>query len=495
MNSNPNQSQTPTERLPHVVIVGGGITGLAAAYYLEKKAQETGTPLRYTLLERAPVLGGKLISQETDGYLVEGGPDSFLTRKPWALTLCRELGLDDDLIGTNEAQRKVYVLSGGRLHPLPEGVMLIVPTEFLPFATSSLISVPGKLRMGMDLIIPPRREDSDETLGSFVRRRLGQEALDKIAEPLLSGIHVSDAERLSLKSSFPRLMDVERKYGSLIRGMLAARRAMAGSHNGSQPAPPMFMTLRGGMGQMVDALAARLDAGAVRTGCQVTSLERAHGDGPPYRVRVQDGEALHADAVILTTPSDVSGRLLRDLDPALAGELAGIRYVSTAVVSLGYRPQPGLSPWNGFGFIIPKSEKRRITACTWTSTKFKHRAPEDHKLLRCFVGGPGREEMVDLDDDELLRVVRDELADIMGLHAAPDLVRIYRWRKANPQYDLNHLDRVEGMRARAGTHPGLFLAGCSYDGVGVPDCVRQAESAADGVLESLRKPISTEERE
>ena len=278
---------------------------------------------------------------------------------------------------------------------------------------------------------------------------------------MLSGIHVSDADRLSLKSSFPRLMDVERKYGSLIRGMLVARRAMARSHNRSQPELPMFMTLRGGMGQLVDALADRLDAGALRTGCQVTSVERVAGDGPPYRVHVRDGEALHADAVILTTPSDVSGRLLGDMDPVLAGELAGIRYVSTAVVSLGYRPQPGLSPWNGFGCIIPKSEKRRITACTWTSVKFNYRAPEDHQLLRCFVGGPGREEMVDLDDEELLRVVRDELADIMGLQAAPDLVGITRWRKANPQYDLNHLDRVEGMRARAGTHPGLFLAGCS----------------------------------
>jgi oxygen-dependent protoporphyrinogen oxidase len=473
-----SNSGTLSGAAPHVVIIGGGITGLAAAYHLQKKAPE----VKYTLLERAPVLGGKIVTQRSDGFLVEGGPDCFLTRKPWALNLCRELGLQNDLIGTNEERRKVYVLSRGRLHPLPEGVMLIVPTRFLPFATSRLISIPGKLRMGMDLFIPRRRESGDETLASFVRRRLGQEALEKIAEPLLSGIHVSDPERLSLQSSFPRLMDVEHKYGSLIRGMLAARRMVENSNNGSRPKLPMFMTLRGGMQQLVDALADKLDSEVVHTGSHAVSLHSLNAGGPPYEVRTQEGAALRADAVVLTAPSDVSGRLLKTLDPDLAEDLMGIRYVSTAVVSLGYRPQAGLSPLNGFGFIIPKTEGRRITACTWSSTKFDHRAPQDHHLLRCFVGGPGREEMVDLDDEGLLQVIRDELADIMGLQAEPDLVRIFRWRKVNPQYDLGHIERVEQMRSRAQARGGLFLAGSSYDGVGVPDCVRQAEQAVEGAL-------------
>jgi oxygen-dependent protoporphyrinogen oxidase len=485
MNSDTVTSQIPSSRVPHVVIVGGGITGLAAAYYLERSVKEAGVPLRYTLLERAPALGGKITTQQLDGFLVEGGPDCFLTRKPWALALCRELGLENELIGTNEERRKVYVLSGGRLHPLPEGVMLIVPTRFLPFATSRLISVPGKLRMGMDLFIPRRRESGDETLASFVRRRLGQEALEKIAEPLLSGIHVSDPEHLSLMSSFPRLMEVEHKYGSLIRGMLAARRMMQKSDNGSRPKLPMFMTLRGGMQQIVDSLADRLDSASVRAGSQVVALRSLNGGGPPYKVCTQDGAAVQADAVILTTPSDVSSRIVEHLDPSLAGELVGIRYVSTAVVSLGFRPQAGLEPLNGFGFIIPKTEGRRITACTWSSTKFDHRAPEKHQLLRCFVGGPGREEMVDLEDERLEQVVRQELAEIMGLRAEPDLVRIFRWRKVNPQYDLGHLERVGQMRARAAGHSGLFLAGSSYDGVGVPDCVRQAEQAVETVLAGL----------
>ena len=471
------------------VIVGGGVTGLAAAYFLQK-AQENGSSLRYTVLERAPTLGGKIVTQQTDGFLIEGGPDCFLTRKPWALALCRELGLESDLLGTNDARRKVFVLNGGRLHSLPEGVMLIVPTQFLPFATSGLISIPGKLRMGLDLVIPRRRETGDETLGSFVRRRLGREALEKIAEPLLSGIHVSDPERLSLKSSFPRLMDVERKYGSLIRGMLAARRAMANSSNGSRPKLPMFMTLRGGMQQLVDTLAASLDADAVRTGDAVRSIRSLNAGGPPFEVQMQNGDVLRADGLILTTPSNVSSRLLEATDPTLAEELAQIRYVSTAVVSLGYEPQPGLAPLDGFGFIIPKTERRRITACTWSSTKFDARAPEDHQLVRCFVGGPGREHMVDLDDEELVQVVRDELRGIMGLCAEPKLARVFRWHKVNPQYDLDHLDRVGQMRARAAAHRGLFLAGSSYDGVGVPDCVRQAEEAVDGVLatEALARP-------
>jgi oxygen-dependent protoporphyrinogen oxidase len=282
------------------------------------------------------------------------------------------------------------------------------------------------------------------------------------------------------------LMDVERKYGSLIRGMVAARRMTASSNNGSRPRLPMFMTFRGGMRQLVDALAETLPGYTVRLGSEAESLRSLNGDGPPYEVRTQDGSALRADAVVLTTPSDVASRLLETLDADLAQELTGIRYVSTAVVSLGYQPQAGLAPFNGFGFIIPKTEGRRITACTWSSTKFEGRAPEGYQSLRCFVGGPGREEMVDLDDDALLRVVREELADIMGLEAEPALASINRWHKLNPQYDLGHLDRVVTMRTRTESHGGLFLAGSSYDGVGVPDCVRQAEEAADGVLVGLK---------
>jgi oxygen-dependent protoporphyrinogen oxidase len=323
-------------------------------------------------------------------------------------------------------------------------------------------------------------------LASFVRRRLGGEALAKIAEPLLSGICVSDPERTSLKSSFPWLMDVEREYGSLIRGMRAVRRTTSRSDNGARPKLPMFMSLRGGMRQLVDALAGKLDPDAVCAGREVTDVESLNRHGPPYRLKLRNGAPLEADAMILTTPSDVSSRLLKQFDPTLAEELAAIRYVSTAVVALGYRPHNGLAPLNGFGLVIPKAEHRRIIGCTWSSAKFDHRAPKDHKLVHCFAGGPAYEGMVDLADGVLIQVVREELAGIMALRAAPDLVRVYRWVKANPLYDLGHLDRVEAMRRRAAEHGGLFLAGSSFDGAGVPDCVRQGQEAADAILAGLR---------
>ena len=476
----------------HVVIAGGGITGLAAAHRLKTEAVRSGIPLRITLLEASSRLGGKIITHQLDDFTMEGGPDCFLTRKPWALNLCREIGLDDQLIGTNEGRRRVFVLNRGRLYPLPEGVMLVVPTRFMPFALSPLFSIPGKLRMGLDLFIPRRDRcyGGDETLASFVRRRLGQEALDKIAEPLLSGIHVSDPERLSLKSSFPRLLDTERKYGSLIRGMLAAKKMMARRSNGSGNGAsrlPMFMSLQGGMQQFVETLVEQLEGVDLRTDSPVAGLERMEIGGPAYRVHTADGTSLQAGAVLLATPSDASARLLAQYDPQLARDLSAIRYVTTAVVSFGYGPGPAVPTLDGFGFIIPKTEKRRITACTWTSTKFDHRVPDRHQLLRCFVGGPGREDLAELGDDALVSMVHHELEAIMGLRVEPDLVRIDRWHKANPQYDLNHLDRVAAIRSRAESHGNLYLAGSSYDGVGVPDCVRQGQEGADKILSDIRK--------
>jgi oxygen-dependent protoporphyrinogen oxidase len=471
----------------HVAIVGGGITGLAAAHRLKEEAARMGIALRITLLEAASRLGGKIVTHHADGFTLEGGPDCFLTRKPWALNLCREIGLQDELIGTNEGRRRVFVLNRGRLYPLPEGVMLVVPTRLMPFALSPLISIPGKLRMGMDLFIPrrPSANGDDETLASFVRRRLGQEALDKIAEPLLSGIHVSDPEQLSLKSSFPRLLETERKYGSLIRGMLAAKKMAARRSNGygnGGSRLPMFMSLRGGMQQLVDGLVGQLEGVSLWTDSRVVGLERLESSRPRYLVRTADGPSHPADAVLLATPSDVSARLVAPFDPQLSQDLSAIRYVTTAVVSFGYRPGPAGPSLDGFGFIIPRTEKRRITACTWTSTKFDHRVPEGHRLLRCFVGGPGREALAEQNDDELISMVRRELEAIMELHAEPDLVGVDRWPKANPQYDLNHLDRVAGLRSQADALGGLHLAGCSYDGVGVPDCIRQGQEAADTIL-------------
>ena len=466
----------------HVAIVGGGIAGLATAYYLQEKARQAGLPLSYSLIERAPSFGGKIVTDAQDGFVVEGGPDSFITQKPAALRLCRELKLEDRLMGTNDAQRKVYVLDGGRLRPLPDGVMLVVPTRFTPFALSPLISVSGKLRMGLDLLIPPRRDEGDESLADFIRRRLGREALEKIAEPLMAGIHVADAERLSLQATFPRFIQLEQKYGSLIKGMLAQKARAAQGHNGTDRKQPLFMTMRGGLNELVQGLLARLQ-GELLPGAHVVELTRSAGSG--YHLRMADGRSLFAAAVILATPAYTAAALVEPMHPRLATELRAIRYVSTATLSLGYRRAEFEHPLDGFGFVVAARDKSRLMACTWTSTKFEGRAPEANLLLRCFLGGPRNQALVDLPDAELVRLTRDELRASMGVRAEPVMARIYRWPQANPQYDVGHLERVGHIETLAADLPGLYLTGSAYRGVGIPDCIEQGAATAQAVLSAV----------
>jgi protoporphyrinogen/coproporphyrinogen III oxidase len=457
-----------------VAIVGGGITGLATAYYLQRRGRGA---VDYTLIESASSFGGKIVSARENGFVVEGGPDSFITQKSAAIELCGELGLSDQLIGTNDAARKVFVWSRGRLRPMPEGVMLIVPTKVMPFLKSSLMSWPGKLRMGMDALIPPRREDGDETLAHFVRRRLGAEALDKIAEPMIAGIYVADAENLSLKSTFPRFLDMEQKHGSLIRGMMRQRRAANGSNGRS--APSMFMTLRGGLQQMTEALVVHLYPEALLVNRGVVAVKRAAG---AYDLALSDGEHVRADVVVFAAPSYVTADLLQEMDPALASKLQQIRYVSTATVSLGFKRAEVAHPLDGFGFVVPRGERRKIIACTWASTKFNHRAPDEHVLLRAFVGGAHAEYLAEQDDATMVDMVRDELHAMMEIKAAPVLTQVYRWHKANPQYDVGHQERVAEIDRLIMRHAGLYVAGAAYHGVGIPDCIQDGERVAEEIL-------------
>jgi oxygen-dependent protoporphyrinogen oxidase len=481
-------TQYAVRNTPHIAIVGGGIAGLATAYYLQQKARQASRPLTYTLIESRPIFGGKIATIIKDGFVIEGGPDSFITQKPAAVHLCRELGLEERLIGTNDARRKVYVLDGGRLLPLPDGVMLIVPTKFAPFALSPLISLPGKARMGLDLFIPPRRgEDDDESMADFIRRRLGREALDKIAEPLLAGIHVADPERLSMKSAFPRLVELERRHGSLIKGMLAQK-----SHTQGHGRPqPLFMTLRGGLQELIAALVARLE-GQLLPASRVVGLERVadsaigrhseRSEGSRYRLHLGDGQALLADAVILAIPSYIAADLLEPLHPALAAKVRAIRHVSTATVSLGFQCAGFEHPLGGFGFVVSARAKSRLMACTWTSTKFDGRAPHDYVLLRGFVGGPRNERLVDLPDEALIQLVRDELRQAMGVGARPAVTCVYRWPHGNPQYDVGHLERMDEIESMAAALPGLYLTGSSYRGIGIPDCIEQGRKTAETVI-------------
>jgi oxygen-dependent protoporphyrinogen oxidase len=472
--------------MKQVVVVGGGIAGLAAAYYLQTRGRDA---VQCTLVERAPTLGGKIVSAHEKGFVVEGGPDSFLTQKPHALDLCRELGLGDALVGTNDAARKVYVWSGGRLHPMPDGVMLIIPTKIAPFLKSPLLSWPGKLRMGLDAIIPPRRDNADESLAHFVRRRLGREALDKIAEPMIAGIYVADAEFLSLQSTFPRFLDMEKKYGSLLRGMLAQQRAATAarakpraspSGNGrAQPPVSMFMTLREGVQQLTDALSARLEPRQVLTNRRVLGVIRT---GSKYAVELDNGGALEADVVVLASPAYATADLVRALDGELAAQLERIRYVSTATVSLGYARAQVAHPLKGFGFVVPRSEQRQILACTWSSTKFDYRAPGEHVLLRAFIGGAHNEQLAEMPEPALVEMARAELRAMLGITAEPVLTRVYRWHRANPQYEVGHQARIAALDRRAAQHAGLYLVGSAYHGVGIPDCIADGARVAQTIL-------------
>jgi protoporphyrinogen/coproporphyrinogen III oxidase len=489
-----------------VVVIGGGIAGLSAAWYLLKEAEGAGKRVRVTVLEAQDRWGGKVLTEKVEHeagvFTVEAGPDSYLTQKPWAADLARELGIGDRIIGTNDASRKVYVVNRGKPTPLPDGVLLIVPTKFMPFALSPLISPLGKLRMALDLIIPAKRDGEDETLADFVTRRLGREALDKIAEPLMSGIYNAEADKQSVLATFPRFRALEAKYGSLTRGILAsrnghgagartpdraggqeARKGEARGGNGAAPQkkPSAFQSFRGGSQELTDALAAALAGRAdLRTGAMVGGITRDER----YIVRLADGDTLVADAIVLACPSFVAAELVRNRAPAAAKKLAAIRYVSTGTVSFAYRAEDiAKARAGGFGLVVPMSEKRPINAVTFSSIKFDHRAPEGYVLLRAFFGGSRSPKSMELGDEELLSTVRKELDALLGIDAEPLFHRIYRWPRSNPQYDVGHLDRIAEIERDLPA--GVFITGSPYKGVGLPDVVKQSEETAATLVQTL----------
>ena len=471
--------------MPHIAIIGGGIAGLSTAYYLQEQVEGQNLPVRYSLLEAEPRLGGKLLTEQIDGYTIEAGPDSFITQKPGALNLVADLGLDDQLVVSQDQNKGVYVYQGGRLKSLPDGVMLIVPTKIMPFALSPLFSPLGKLRMGFDLVLPARKDDGDETLADFIRRRLGSEALDRLAEPLMSGIHNAEAEHQSIMATFPRFRAIEKKHGSLIRGMLAGMRnrprpAPAHNANGNKARPrSIFMSMQKGISELADGVADRL-TGDIRVNTPVSSITRTD-DG--YRLELPNGESMTVDQVVLATPSFIAADLLADTEPQLAEGLRGIRYVDTGTVSLAYRIQDFPIRLKGFGYVIARSDGRRINAVTWSSNKWPGRAPEGRVLMRVFFGGSRNPDVFHLNDDVLLDLVKRELNTTMGLEAEPILSRIYRWPQASPQYDVGHLDRLADLESLCPA--GLYLTGSAYQGVGIPDCIAQGEKTAQQLIASL----------
>ena len=471
-----------------LVVVGGGVAGLAAAHRATEWMRERAERVDVIVLEAAHRLGGTIATERRDGFLVECGPDSFLSEKPWALALCRRLGVEDDLVRTDDRFRRIFVVWGGRLHPLPEGFQLLAPTRLGPLLASELFTWPGKLRMALDLVLP-RGGDADESLGAFVRRRLGREALERVAQPLVAGIYTADPGDLSLAATMPRFIEMERRERSVILALWrAARRAPAAAAGVSGARWSLFVTFAGGMEALIRTLAERLPDGAVRLGERVAEVARADSG---WRVVTQGGDAIAADAVILATESHQAARLLRRADPSLAHLLEGIPYASSATVTLAYRRAAIAHPLDGFGFVVPHAAGRPVIACTFSSVKYPGRAPEGHVLLRVFMGGALREAILDEDDDRLAAIAAGEVQALLGATAPPLWTRTMRYVKAMPQYHVGHLARVEAIELGLGRHPGLALAGGAYRGVGIADCVRSAEEAA---LRLLEAPVASAPR-
>ncbi len=465
--------------MKRVVVIGGGISGLSTAYFLKEVAAKKGIDLDYTLIEKSNRLGGNIITEKIDHFIVEGGPDNFLSQKPWALQLSKKLGLGHNIMNTNK-DSQTFVLSKGKLHPLPEGFVLMIPTKIMPFLFNRLISIRGKLRMALDLIKPKSDPRKDESLGDFVSRRLGKEAVDKIAEPLVAGIHAGKPETMSLKSSFPKFLDMEQKYGSLIRAMLAAKKMAKKAPKTEGEKPTMFVTLKDGLFELVDEIVKNLDKDSIRLETTVKNIEKTK-DGT-FVVNIEGAKPIKADNIVLTTPAYVSAKLLKDLDPFLSNNLQQIPYVSTATISLAYKKSDLKEPLKGFGLVIPRTENRKIMAATWTSNKYAHRAPEDTVLIRCFIGGSYNQELVDLEYEDIIKLVRKELKDIVGIEAEPILTRVFRWKKAMPQYIVGHGLRMEQLEERLKDHPGLYLAGSAYKGIGIPDSIHNGELVASDIL-------------
>jgi oxygen-dependent protoporphyrinogen oxidase len=464
----------------HVVIVGGGISGLAAA----ERLLHVDPRVRVTLLEADQRLGGIIGTERVDGFVLERGPDVFVTSKPAARELCARLGIADRLTGFAPGVRGAYVYRRGRLRPLPAGFSGLLPTRVAPLATSGLLSPLGLLRAATEPLRRAPASPGDESVEAFAVRRVGRELYERLMEPLLTGIYAGDGARLSLDATFPQLRALEREHGSLLRG-IRAQRAAAG---GKAPAHPPFMAPRAGMQELIDALERNLrDSGRVdlRLGTAVAALAPAPGEGAV--VTLADGTPLRCDAVIVATPAPAAAALLAPLDAELARDLAAIELGSAATVTLAFRATDVARPLDATGYVVPRIERRPVLACTWTSSKFAGRAPAGTALFRLFLGGARHPEQVELDDDALVALARTELRETLGVAAEPTLVRVVRWRRAMPQYHVGHAARVERIEARVAAVPWLALAGNAYRGVGIPDCVRSGQLAADRVAAGVGK--------
>jgi oxygen-dependent protoporphyrinogen oxidase len=462
-----------------VIVVGGGITGLAAA----QRLLELSPNVEVIVLEAASRPGGVLETLEHDGFLIEHSADNFITNVPWAVDLCRRVGLADALISTRVDQRGALVVHNGRLERVPEGFMLLAPARIWPLLSTPLLSPMGKLRLLCEPLVPRRAAAvGDESLAAFSRRRLGREAFERIVQPLVGGIYTADPEKLSLAATLPRFLEMERQYGSLLRAARSGRAAAGNREAGSGARYGLFATLRGGLSTLIDALVSRLPSGSLRADTRAERIERRADTS--WVVHVADGE-LACDGVIVTTPANHAGALLREVDRDVSSGLQQIEYAGTSIVSLGYRRDQIGHPLDAFGFVVPAVEKRRILAGSFSSVKFDGRAPGESVLIRVFIGGACQGELADLPDAELRAIAIEELAELLQIRGEPALVDIARWPRSMPQYHLGHLERVAAIEQAVARYRGLELAGNAYHGVGIPHCIHGGEQAAERMLAAL----------
>lgn len=454
-----------------IAIIGGGIAGLAAAYRLSRRAERPAV----TLIEGTAQLGGKIRTERAGELLFEAGPDCFLSRKPGGIALCESLGLHEALIGRDPAQARTFVRRHGQLHRLPPGLSGMIPADPEGLRASTLLSEAGRQRVAREIDLPPAPGSGDETVGAFIRRRLGDEAYENLVEPLMGGIYAADADQLSLAATFPALRRLEQEHGSLLRAL--GNPAPAGA-----AAYPPFVSFAGGMASLVERLVEALEGVEIRLGRPVRAIV-PHGTG--YRLRLAGGEEIEAAGLIGAAPAHVMAPLLQEVDDALAAELAAIPYVSTALVSLVFDAETVGVPLDGYGYVIPRVEHRSALACTLTSNKWPGRAPEGTHLVRLYFGRAGGPDVTRWSDETLLQAARTELRETLGVRATPRSHRIHRWPHAMPQYHLGHPARLERIEQRLAARPTLALAGAAYRGIGIPDCIISGERAAGKVAKSL----------
>ena len=473
----------PVGHLRRVAVIGGGVSGLAAAYHL----RELDPQIDVVLFESAPRLGGVLHTVHEQGFQVEQSADNFITTVPWGLDLCRRLGLDDELVQTNPAHRRTFVVRRGRLHKLPDGFLMMAPSRFWPLALTPILSPWGKMRAAAEYFLPPRRDGSDESMAGFVRRRLGREVFQRLVEPLVSAVYAADMEKLSLLATLPRFRQMEQAHGSLIRAMQQARKAHDRPEGQSGARYSLFVTLRRGLTSLVEAIAQRLPPGAVRLGTEVERIQRREGR---WVVRVgHGGQEETFDGLIVATPAYAAARLLEPIDPELGRLLAGIPYEGTAVLSVAYRREQITHPLDGMGFVVPAIERSPILAGSFSSQKYVHRAPEGLELLRIFAGGARAPEMAEWGPDELESRLLPELARLLGIRGEPVYHATARWPRTMPQYHVGHLEVVQRIRSHVAALANLQLAGNAYQGVGIPHCIHSGEEAAEGLLRPRRPEV------